>query len=93
MVRESRGEFGFIGWLLRLLITAGLSYIIAGFITATLFALLGITIDLGLLLFQPAELLKTAQATAYAAVALMLVSWFLSMLIIYKLFWSGRVMR
>ena len=93
MVRESRGEFGFIGWLLRLLITAGLSYIIAGFITATLFALLGITIDLGLLLFQPTELLKTAQTTAYAAVALMLISWFLSMLIIYKLFWSGRVMR
>ena len=93
MVRESRGEFGFIGWLLRLLITAGLSYIIAGFITATLFALLGITIDLGLLLFQPTELLKTTQTTAYAAVGLMLVSWFLSMLIIYKLFWSGRVMR
>jgi len=93
MVRESRGEFGFMGWLLRLIITAVLAYLIAGFLTATLFAMLGLTVDLGLLLLQPAELLRTAQTSAYAAIAFMMLSWFLSMLLIYKLLWSGRSMR
>ena len=93
MVREVGGEFGFAGWLIRIMITALLAYLIAGFFTAILFAIFGLTIDLGILLLQPADLLKTGEVTAYAAVAIMLSSWLGGMFLIYKLLWSGRSIR
>ncbi|MEM2499885.1 MAG: hypothetical protein QXU30_07045 [Sulfolobales archaeon] len=85
------GSIGFFGFLLRMVLSVIVVWILTIFISVILVMTYGVTVDVMKSFIQPITIVDTVGLGI--GLLILSISWLVSMFLVYVLFWKGRSLR